>query len=177
MFLRGALKIFNCVANFFNPSMSAAKQRKQEKNASPLMVKFMKHLIEHQRHFIASTSTSALHGFGEHHLQVITAVPCRDFDVKISFRYGQWARRSTLRIPSQCALKTILWSIGYAEGFAIGEADWHKNAELEDARSKDMRKVILQMEFKLSCDTMGVILEFAGLEHLLRGWLHAFDCL
>lgn len=169
--------------------MSAAKRRKQEKNASPLMVKFMKHLIEQEQHFIASTSTYA-HGFREHKLNIRTAIPNCDFDdtseegrlstafTMVFQKWLPWANeyspKSILRIPKQCMLNNILCSIGQM-GFAVGEADWRKNAELEDTRCKDMRKVLLQMEFKLNCDTMSVILEFAGLEHLLRGWLHAFD--
>lgn len=165
--------------------MSAAKRRKQEKNASPLMVKFMKHLIEQERRFIASTATYVHCSGGEHELKVHTARPGYDFDdlrthFAVSFRKwlpwaGEYSPKSTLCIPKQCTLNNILCSIGHSTGFAVGEADWRKNAELEDTRCKDMRKALLQLEFKLSCDTMGVVLQFAGLEHLLRGWLHAFD--
>lgn len=165
--------------------MSAAKRRKQEKNASPLMVKFMKHLIEQERHFIVSTATY-VYGFGEHELKVRTGRPGYDFDDIRTTDFvvscqkwfpsaGNYSPKSALRIPKRCILNNILCSLGSLTGFAVGEADWRKNAELEDTRCKDMRKALLQLEFKLSCDTMSVVLQFAGLEHLLRGWLHAFD--
>lgn len=180
-----------------SPKMSAAKRRRPEKNASPLMVKFMKHLIEQERHFIASTSTYSCQP-SEYQLKVLQeesdnrGTRFRFWWLKPRGAIGNYAANRNypstagFRIHNQCSLKGVIMAPG-EPGFAICEADWRKNAELEDTRCKDitrfkdMRKVILQMEFKmefkLSCDTMGVILEFAGMEHILRGWLHAFDCL
>ena len=162
--------------------MSVAKQRKQEKNAAPLMVKFMEHIIEQQQHFIASTSTYSCQP-SEYQLKVLHEESDNRGTRFWFWRWlqprgaiGNYASHASFRIHNQCSLKGVIMAPG-EPGFAICEADWRKNAKLEDTRCKDIRKVILQMEFKLSCDTMSVILAFAGLEHLLRGWHHAFDCL
>ena len=142
----------------------------------------MKYLIEQEQHFIASTSTYSTRP-GEHQLKVL--YEGYENIGTTTFRFRKWFPRrgangeyalqaSSFHIHNQCAMKGVIVSLG-DPGFAICEADWRKNAELEDTRCKDMRKVLLQMEFRLNCDTMGVVLQFAGLEHFLRGWLHAFD--